>query len=57
LLATTATQSWDKKDKTLVIGAVSTLVGGELIKQAIIHHSKLINFFKDSRTFFLLVQQ
>jgi hypothetical protein len=47
LLATTATQSWDKKDKALVIGAVSTLVGGELIKQAILHKTKLYDIMKD----------
>lgn len=47
ILGTSQAKAWDKKDKALVIGAASTLVAGELIKQAVIHHTKLINFFKD----------
>ena len=43
----TPAKAWDQKDKALLIGAVTTLVGGEMIRQAILNNKTLIQFFKD----------
>lgn len=39
--------AWDKKDKALLIGSASVLMGGELIRQAILHNKDIYQFFKD----------
>lgn len=47
LSAGTSLKAWDKKDKALAIGATTTLIGGEMIRQAILHNQSLIHFFKE----------
>lgn len=42
-----AINAWDKKDKALLIGSVSTLIGGELVRQAILNNKTIVQFFKD----------
>lgn len=44
---TSKIQAWDKKDTALLVGAVTTLIGGELIRKACHHHKDIIEFAKN----------
>ncbi len=47
LASTPTTGAWDKKDTALLVGAVTTLIGGELIRKACHHHKDIIEFAKN----------